>query len=99
MNPEPRPEPRVETLIHLIRGQRVMLDSDLARLYGVQTKEVNKAVSRNRDRLPDDFVFQLDSKEVANLRSKLEPQVRDMADAATGRGLLPSRASQCCPAC
>jgi ORF6N domain len=58
----------VEGMIHLIRGQKVMLDADLARLYGVETKNLNKAVKRNRDRFPADFMFQLESQEVANLR-------------------------------
>src|SRR4249919_1726570 len=56
--------------IHLVRGQKVMLDRDLAALYGVSTKAVNQAVSRNRERFPDDFVFQLTREEVRNLRSQ-----------------------------
>ena len=47
-----------------------MLDSDLARLYGVATKRLNEQVRRNQDRFPDDFAFQLTSEEVANLRSQ-----------------------------
>ena len=49
--------------ILLIRGQRIMLDVDLARLYGVSTKRLNEQVKRNRDRFPADFMFQLTSKE------------------------------------
>ena len=60
----------LERRIFLIRGHRVMLDSDLARLYGVKTSELNKAVSRNRDRFPDDFMFQLTKKEFDNLTSQ-----------------------------
>jgi hypothetical protein len=50
---------QIEQVILLIRGQRVMLDRDLAALYGVETKNLNKAVQRNRDRFPADFMFQL----------------------------------------
>jgi len=49
----------IEHLIHVIRGQQVMLDSDLARLYGVETKVLNQAVRRNIERFPEDFMFQL----------------------------------------
>jgi len=53
----------LDCLIHEIRGQKVMLDRDLARLYGVATKNLNKAVRRNADRFPSDFMFQLTSTE------------------------------------
>jgi hypothetical protein len=49
----------VERLIFLIRGRRVMLDADLARIYGVSTKRLNEQVQRNRNRFPEDFMFQL----------------------------------------
>lgn len=62
------PVPSLSTLIHLIRGQRVMMDSDLARLYGVRTKELNKAVARNPGRFPADCAFCLEPEEVARLR-------------------------------
>ena len=52
-------EERVEPLIHVMRGQRVILDADLARLYGVTTKALNQAVKRNVNRFPVDFAFQL----------------------------------------
>jgi membrane-associated protease RseP (regulator of RpoE activity) len=65
------PASRVERMIYLIRGQRVMLDSDLAALYGVKTKELNKAVSRNRDRFPSDFAFLLAAEEVTRLRFQI----------------------------
>jgi len=58
------PPERVEQIILLIRGQRVMLDRDLAALYGVETKNLNKAVRRNLDRFPADFMFQLTPDEV-----------------------------------
>jgi hypothetical protein len=51
--------PRIESRIQVIRGLRVMLDVDLAALYGVQTKRLNEQVKRNRDRFPGDFLFQL----------------------------------------
>lgn len=57
--------------IHTIRGMRVMLDSDLARLYGVPTKVFNQTITRNRDRFPADFIFQLTDEEFANLRSQI----------------------------
>ena len=62
------PTERIEKAILLIRGQKIILDKDLAALYGVSTKNLNKAVSRNLDRFPDDFMFQLDLQEVINLK-------------------------------
>jgi hypothetical protein len=61
----------ITPLIHLVRGRRVMLDSDLAELYGVQTKQLNRAVRRNEDRFPEDFMFSLSDQEVANLRCQI----------------------------
>jgi phage regulator Rha-like protein len=57
--------------IFFVRGTRVMLDVDLARLYGVETKNLNKAVKRNASRFPFDFMFQLSSKEMQNLRFQI----------------------------
>jgi hypothetical protein len=57
------PVERIEQTIFAIRGERVMLDRDLAALYGVSTKTLNQAVKRHRDRFPDDFMFQLTMKE------------------------------------
>jgi len=62
------PEERIESKIFLIRGQKVMIDSDLAQLYGIKTKNLNKAISRNPRRFPDDFMFQLTIQEYENLR-------------------------------
>ena len=59
---------RVERRILLIRGHKVMLDADLATLYGVGTKALNRAVRRNLERFPEDFMFQLTSDEAAALR-------------------------------
>ncbi len=57
--------------IRTIRGQRVLLDSDLAVLYGVTTKRLNEQVRRNHDRFPSDFLFQITDQELANLRSQI----------------------------
>jgi len=65
--------------IHLIRGQRVVLDTDLAAFYGETTKRFNQQVNRNRERFPDDFMFQLDAQEFAALRLQF-------ATLKTGRG-------------
>ena len=62
---------RVERLIRLARQERVLLDSDLAVLYGVETKVLNRAVKRNRDRFPADFMFQLTVAEAENLRRQI----------------------------
>jgi hypothetical protein len=61
----------VEGAIHLIRGQRVMVDSDLAVIYGVTTKRLNEQLRRNRSRFPSDFAFQLTAEELTNLRSQI----------------------------
>ena len=61
----------VERNILLIRGHRVMLDTDLAILYGVPTKRLNEQVRRNKKRFPSDFMFQLTSEEVERLRSQI----------------------------
>ena len=61
----------VESLIHLIRGQRVILDADLARVYGVPTKRLNEAAKRTLERFPSDFAFLLKPQEVASLRSQI----------------------------
>ena len=59
---------QVQKMIYIIRGERVILDRDLAKLYGVDTKVLNKQVQRNIERFPSDFMFQLDNQEFANLR-------------------------------
>lgn len=62
------PLENIESHIYVIRGQKVMLDMDLARLYGVATKAFNRAVSRNLESFPKDFMFKLASSEFKNLR-------------------------------
>ena len=57
--------------IYLIPGQKVMLDSDLAKLYGIVTKNLNKAVKRNASRFPEDFMFQLTNEEYESLRFQI----------------------------
>jgi hypothetical protein len=61
------PVERIERSILLIRGEKVMLDADLAVLYGVTTKRLNEQVKRNRNRFPEDFMFQLDEREKAEV--------------------------------
>lgn len=60
----------IEPLIYQVRGYQVMLDSDLARLYGVDTRRLNEQVKRNLERFPEDFMFQLSKEEVQNLMSQ-----------------------------
>ena len=61
------PLARAERAILFIRGQRVMLDADLAQIYGIKTMRLNEQVKRNRDRFPEDFMFQLTTEEVKNV--------------------------------
>jgi hypothetical protein len=64
------PVDRIEKAILLLRGQRIMLDADLAELYGIETKVLVQAVKRNLERFPEDFMFQLSQEEFAILRSQ-----------------------------
>jgi hypothetical protein len=61
---------RIEALIYIIRGQKVMLDADLAALFGVETRVLKQAVRRNRNRFPSDFMFELTKEENRSLRSQ-----------------------------
>jgi len=70
----------IEKMILVIRGQKVMLDGDLAALYEVETKSLNRAVRRNLERFPDDFMFQLTPEEYEVLR-------RQIGTLKTGRGV------------
>jgi hypothetical protein len=65
------PAGKIESRILLLRGQKVLLDSDLANLYGVTTKALNQAAKRNLRRFPPDFMFQLNTGEVRVLRSQI----------------------------
>jgi hypothetical protein len=62
---------RIESLILTIRGQRVMLDSDLAKIYGVTTKQLNQQFRRNLERFPSDFAFELTNQELTQMRSQI----------------------------
>jgi hypothetical protein len=64
------PAAKIARSIHFLRGQKVMLDFDLAALYGVAAKVLNQAVKRNRERFPVDFMFQLTAKEASHLKSQ-----------------------------
>jgi len=65
------PTERIEKSIYVIRGRRIILDQDLATLYGVETKSLNRAVIRNRRRFPENFIFQLTKQEWANLKFQI----------------------------
>ena len=93
------PSERIEKTIYVIRGEKVMLDRDLAELYEVGTKALNQAVRRNPDRFPVDFMFQLSEKEVAELnRSQFvtgsekhrDPRFRPYAFTEQGVAMLSS---------
>ena len=78
---------QIESLIYEIRGMKVMLDRDLAKLYGVETKVLNQAVKRNLKRFPEDFMFQLTKEEWGRLISDLVAFFRiymDMTTVAVG---------------
>ncbi len=72
------PHERIEKSILQLRGQKVLLDSDLAALYGVATKAFNQAVRRNVARFPDDFMFQLSKEEFANWKSQIVTSIRPL---------------------
>ncbi len=67
----PIPDERIVSAIYLIRGEKVMIDSDLAKLYGVLTGNLNKAVKRNINRFPEDFMFQLTMEEYEALKFQI----------------------------
>ena len=60
----------IQSKIFIMRGKKVMLDSDLAKFYGVKTKVFNQAIKRNQKRFPEDFMFQLTKEEYSSLRSQ-----------------------------
>lgn len=64
------PDEIITNKIYLVRGKKVMLDKDLAKLYKIETKVLKQAVRRNIYRFPDDFMFELDKEEYADLRSQ-----------------------------
>ena len=87
------PAERIERRILLLRGEKVMLDSDLAELYGVETKALNQAVQRNVDRFPGDFMFQLSADETETLlRSQIvTSNVKNRGSANEIKGALRSQ--------
>ena len=85
------PLERIVDKIFLIRGKKVMLDSDLAQLYGVETKVLNQAVKRNNERFPEDFMFRLTSDEAVSLRSKIVTLDETMAPEWGKDGFLRSQ--------
>lgn len=80
------PQHNIQNLIYIIRNQQVMLDSDLAKLYQVETKALNRAVKRNADRFPEDFCFQLTNEEFDSLRCQIGTSKPDATEDADGRG-------------
>jgi hypothetical protein len=84
----------IESVILVVRGEKVLLDSDLAAIYGVATGALNRAVKRNLDRFPEDFVFQLTTEEVSALKcqsgiSKEEARLGHVRGGRGGRRYLP----------
>ena len=65
------PSDRIFKIIYIIRNEKVILDSDLAALYGVETRRLNEQVRRNIDKFPEDFMFQLTKEEFDNLKSQI----------------------------
>lgn len=82
-------EEKIESLIHYVRGQQIMLDSDLAMLYNVETKRLNESVKRNIKRFPESFCFQLTDDEYADLRSQFATSNAESAPSKGGRRYLP----------
>ena len=80
---------RIENLIHYVRGQQIMIDSDLAMLYNVETKRLNESVKRNAKRFPESFCFQLTEDEYDDLRSQIATSNTDNVSTKGGRRYLP----------
>ena len=78
------PLEKITSRILFMRGQRVLLDRDLAELYGVTTARFNEQVRRNRDRFPSDFIFQLTNQEVGLLRSQIAISIGETRRAHRG---------------
>ena len=82
-------EENIENLIHYVCGQQVMIDSDLALLYNVETKRLNESVKRNAKRFPNNFCFQLTEDEYADLRSQIATSNTENTSSKGGRRYLP----------
>lgn len=83
------PSERIQGMILLVRGEKVMLDSDLADLYQVDTRTLIQAVKRNISRFPSDFMFQLSNQEVTSLRSQIVISKNRPQEGRGGRRTLP----------
>ena len=90
---------KAEQVIYLIRGEKVMLDRDLALLYGVETKTLNRAVKRNLQRFPLDFMFQLTEDEAEDLRCQIGTSNKGVVADGTCPTSSPSRVSRCSQLC
>jgi len=90
------PSERIQSVILSIRGHKVILDRDLAALYGVTTGNLNKAVTRNLDRFPDDFMFQVTKEEFDSLIFQFGTSSWGARASCPGRSL--SREWRCSPA-
>ena len=90
---ENQPQLDIENKILVIRGQQVMIDRDLAELYGIETKVLNQAVKRNIERFPERFMFQLNEKEFEFLRSQF---VTSKTETRGGRQYLPYAFTEHC---
>ena len=73
------PEKRILKIIMVIRGENVILDSDVAKLYDVETRRLNEQVRRNIEKFPDDFMFQLTKEEFKNLKSQIATSMNGVA--------------------
>lgn len=82
-------EERIENLIHYVRGKQIMIDSDLAMLYNVETKRLNESVKRNPKRFPENFCFQLTGDEYEDLRSQIATSNIENTHSKGGRRYLP----------
>ena len=80
--------PDIENLIYVVRNKQVMVDSDLAMLYQVETKALNRAVKRNIKRFPEDFCFQLTTEEAESLKCQSDPSKIQESEKKDGRGVF-----------
>ncbi|MDH5379438.1 MAG: ORF6N domain-containing protein [Cyclobacteriaceae bacterium] len=90
------PDKLVMDKIYFIRNQKVMLDRDLAGLYGVETRVLNQAVKRNISRFPEDFMFQMTLGEQENWKSQIVTSNKEKMGMRKPPLVLPSKASPCC---
>jgi hypothetical protein len=91
-----KPE-NIAQLVFFIRGEKIMLDADLARLYGVEARVLNQAVARNRKRFPADFMFWLSAKEYESLRSQIVISEKSSKDLDSSQFVISSRKAQEAP--